>query len=67
MRAADLTRDDCGKRVTWTDKDGRHSIILGHLHHETYPDRAVVLVRDTGDDQWSGWVLDGRRRVVVEP
>ena len=68
MRAGQLTRDDCGKRITWQDKKGRHSIILGHLHIEHTTDGPdLVLIRAKDADPWEGYVLDARRKVSVEP
>lgn len=68
MRAGQLTRDDCGKRIIWQDKHGRRSIILGHLHIEHTTDGPdLILVRAAGADPWDAYVLDARRKVSVEP
>lgn len=65
VRAAELTAEHVGYRITWADKTRRHHITLGHVHVETGAGRDVVLIRAKDADPWDAWALDGKRKVQV--
>lgn len=65
MHAMDLTPAHVGKKIRWADKNGKHSMVLGHVYVEHGDRRTLVLVRPVGGDLDTGISLDGRRIVKV--
>lgn len=65
MRADQLTPAHVGCKLRWADKDGKHSLVLGHVYVEISDRRTLVLVRPEGGDLDSGYSLDGNRKVQV--